>query len=316
MHIAHGTRSVCWLCPVWVVLLGVVLAMAAPNQVFAQDGWPTKPKQDDRKPADKPKSKPESKSPDRDSLREEGQKLFGPNSGSGADETANGGGGWAVIIAVFRGEDAEKTASATLRRTRAEGGLPEAYVAKRNEAYVIAVGDFVSPDDERAIKELARVQQIEVGGAKPYDHALLAPPAGSPKGDMPQYNLLMAKKQFGDDALYTLQIGAYGVLGGKTRPDAKELANVRKAAEEAAYRLRQEGEQAFYYHGPTMSMVTVGVFDTEDFDPQVPNFKSARLRDAQKRHPYNLYNGQAVREKVKGSPDRLQPSNLVAIPSK
>lgn len=305
--------------PIGVVLLLALGLLLAAGTARAQDGWPSsKPKpqetKKDQKPA--PKSKPKDAAPDRDDLKDEAKKLFGPGASAPNDTASHDAAGWAVILAAFRGDEAQSAANVMLQRTRGEGGLPEAYIARRNDAYVIAVGDFPSPDDERAVKELARVQQIEVNGDKPFRYALLAPPSGTMKGDMPQYNLLQAKRQLGDDALYTLQIGAYGNLGQQTKPTAEELSKVRKAAEEAAYKLRQEGEQAFYYHGPSMSMVTVGVFGTEDFDPQVPNFKSARLRDAQKRHPYNLYNGQAVREKIKGAPDRLQPSNLVAIPNK
>lgn len=303
--------------PIGVVcLLALVLAfIAAP--VRAQDAWPTnQPKPQAPKKDQKPAPKPRDAAPDRDDLKDEAKKLFGPGARAPSDQAARDAAGWAVILAAFRGDEAQSAANVMLQRTRGEGGLPEAYIARRNDAYVIAVGDFPAPDDERAVKELARIQQIEVNGDKPFRYALLAPPSGSMKGDMPQYNLLQAKRQLGDDALYTLQIGAYGTLGQATKPTSEELDKVRKAAEEAAYKLRQEGEQAYYYHGPSMSMVTIGVFGVEDFDPQVPNFKSARLRDAQKRHPYNLYNGQGVREKIKGAPDRLQPSNLVAIPNK
>lgn len=301
--------------PIGVVcLIAIALALiAAPAR--AQDAWPSKQSKPQAPKKDQ-KPKPKDAAPDRDDLKDEAKKLFGPGASAPSEATTRDASGWAVILAAFRGDEAQSAANVMLQRTRGEGGLPEAYIARRNDAYVIAVGDFPSPDDERAVKELSRIQQIEVNGDKPFRYALLAPPSGSMKGDMPQYNLLQAKRQLGDDALYTLQIGAYGTLGQTTKPTSDELDKVRKAAEEAAYKHRQEGEQAYYYHGPSMSMVTIGAFGVEDFDPQVPNFKSARLRDAQKRHPYNLYNGQAVREKIKGAPDRLQPSNLVAIPNK
>src|SRR5207249_754255 len=119
--------------------------------------------------------------------------------------------------------------------------------------------------------------QTEVGGQRPYVGAYLAPPpAGQMPGSLPQYNLLRAREAFGEKALYTLQVGVYG-RRDLEHPSEADLAEERRAAEEAAFRLRQEGELAFYYHGPQMSTVSVGVFDQTDFDPQTPTVKSARL---------------------------------------
>ena len=97
-------------------------------------------------------------------------------------------------------------------------------------------------------------------------------------------------------------------------PTQEELSEPRKTAELAAAKLRQEGEQAWYYHGPTMSMVCVGVFDETDYDPQTPTLRSPKLRETQKRHPNNLYNGAGIMEKHKGGVPALQPSSLVEIP--
>ena len=65
-------------------------------------------------------------------------------------------------------------------------------------------------------------------------------------------------------------------------------------------------------------MVTVGVFDSSDFDPiKRPGIESARLRDAKARHPLNLYNGAGYSYKAKGMREsKLLPSGLVNIPTK
>ena len=258
--------------------------------------------------------------PDKERLKREGKELFNQPRGAQpgqAEQPGAGPKGWAVVIAAFRGEQREQVAAEMLSKIRSEGGLPEAYVARRNEGVIIAVGDFPSPDDEQARKELARIQGIEIGGVKPYSGVMLAPPLEwKMAGSTPQFNLARAKELYGERALYTLQVGAYGRMDIKGTPNEADLAEARKAAEQAAVKLRQEGEMAFYFHGPTMSMVTVGVFDNTDFDPQAASFKSARLRDTQKRNPYNLYNGAGIKVKVRGQADRLQPSNLVEIPKK
>jgi hypothetical protein len=202
-----------------------------------------------------------------------------------------------------------------LNKIRTEGGLPEAYAARRNDAVIIAVGDFPGPEDEQAKKELTRIQNLEIGrSGKPYAAAMLAPPLDFKMvGSMPQFNLAKAKELYGDHALYTLQVAAYGRLDLKS-PTEADLKEARQKAEEAAARLRGEGEMAFYFHGPSMSMVTVGVFDSDDYDPQIPGYNSPKLREAKKRNPLNLYNGAGIKDKVRGQREQMESSRLVEIP--
>src|SRR5690606_17423075 len=82
--------------------------------------------------------------------------------------------------------------------------------------------------------------------------AFLAPPAGDPDpGAIPQYHLSRARIEFGAQSRYTLQIAVY---------ESNNPAEARRAAEQAAAQLRADGEPAFYYHGPSRSMVTLGAF--------------------------------------------------------
>lgn len=311
------------ITPALVVCVSGFIALSSASLARAQDdgdsGW-GKAK---AKPAEKAPAKPANKSvapaQDNKSLKDEGKELFGKSGSGGSGGAGNDSGGdargWAVVIAAFRGEDREAAAAKALAQVRGEGGIPEAYVARRREAMVIAVGDFSSPDDERAKSELTRIQKLEINGNRPFASAMLAPPLDfKMAGSMPQYNLVKAKQLFGEQALYTLQVAAYGRLD-LDRPGEKDLVEARAAAEQAVANLRQEGEQAWYYHGPSMSMVCVGVYDQTDFDPQLPNLKSTKLRETQKRHPYNLYNGAGLKIKRKGERTQtLQPSSLVEIP--
>lgn len=325
---APGWRRVMVLGAIGVaVLMGGLPARAQSDDSPA---WPSKPKPAAPAkpkpktpalapaPADAEKPKPPETEADR--IKREARELFDPGarpaSGDGASESEARG--WAIVLGVFRGEERDSASAVMLRRVRDEGGLPRAYALRRNDATVVAVGDFASPEDPVAIAELKRIQEIQFGGLNPYAKAFLSPPQGAP-GKMPQYNLLRAKEQFGEKAIYTLQIGAYGRRDLKA-PTEADLAESRRTAEQAAYRLRQEGELAFYYHASTMSMVTIGVFDLSDFDPQIPGFKSEALKAAQKRFPYNLYNGAGIKEKRKGPNGRvteqMQASNLVALPAR
>ncbi len=80
--------------------------------------------------------------------------------------------------------------------------------------------------------------------------------------------------------------------------------------------MRTEGEAAFYFHGPRMSVVTVGVFFENDVDA-VTGISRA-VRDLQARYPSNLDNGKEIME-TKRLPGgrvekRTQPSFLINVP--
>ncbi len=254
--------------------------------------------------------------------RKEGQKLFGPGKvGGQAGPKADAM--WSVVIESFRGDKQEEESRAGLQKLRTETGLTDAYLEVRGPAIVIAVGRYADGASKEAKEGLNRVRNTEVVisnvKTKPFANAFLAPPATIP-GTIPEYDLRQAKKLNGEWVIYTLQIGAY--TRRDKPPTAEELAEFRKTAEQAVGILRHEGEQAYYYHGPTGSMVTVGLFGKEDFDPQTPGIESAALKVLRKRYPYNLYNGAGMHEHIKvttksgkqAEADRMQPSALVVVP--
>lgn len=258
----------------------------------------------------------------KDTLRKEGEQLFGPNKvqpGAKSAEAAV----WSVVIESFRGEDQEEASRNGLQKLKTETGLTDAYIEKRGPAIVIAYGRFTDGSSKETKAGLDKVRNTEViisnVKTKPFAAAFLAPPANIP-GTIPEYDLRQAKKINGEWVIYTLQIGAYTRLD--KAPNAAELAEFRKAAEQAVSQLRHEGEQAYYYHGPTKSMVTIGLFGKEDFDPQAPGAESPELVTLRKRYPYNLINGQGAHEKIKvttkngkqAEADRMQPSALVVVP--
>lgn len=258
-----------------------------------------------------------------DALKEEARKVLGGGAGDAArdkDKSKKDGGDakstrWCIAIMSMRDETRHEAAPIALEQVRTKGRLPEAYVDVRASATVIAVGSYDGPDDPQAQEDLKRVRAIEVEGLTPYAFAFLCPPeARDQAGSVPEYNLTRAREMYGDKAIQTLQVAVYGREDLKN-PTEKDLAEVRTKAEEYCVQLRREGELAFYYHGPRRSMVTIGVFDLTDYDPQLPSYNSPRLQEVRKRHPHNLYNGAAIREKRPGQKEgRLQTSTLVMIP--
>ncbi len=243
----------------------------------------------------------------------------GASTGGSSDAGTRGGGTWSVLIAQFPATDEGRAqAERSLTLVRSRGKLPGAYLERRGDAIAMLYGRHDTLDDPALKRDLTFVRRLEIDGERPYAGAIIAPPAvGEVVGSRPEWDLRNAKARY-PNAVYTLQIGLYGRLDG-SRPGPEELAEYRRAAEDAVAQLRAAGEAAFYYHGPTSSTVTVGMFDETDHDPRKGGRgESARLRQARERHPYNLLNGKGIKQRlrdVNGRPvEILQRSFLVSVP--
>lgn len=238
----------------------------------------------------------------------EGQAIFG-----GGGTSAQDAGVWTIVLAAFRGEEAEDAARIARDRVINEGGLVDARVERRGEALLLTLGRFDGPDDARAIAELRRVREVEIRNLKPFERAILTPPQAS-TGTNPEYDLLNVQQMFGPGYIYTLQIGSYGRSDGRPATEA-ERAEARKYAERAVATLRSEGEQAFYFHGPNYSSVTVGLFRADEVDPQT-GMRSPAFYDLQAKFPFNLLNGAQRTVTLQGEQAQAQRSVLVGIPKR
>jgi hypothetical protein len=233
-----------------------------------------------------------------------------PAAGASAADTS-----WTIVIVSASGPDADRLAGLALEKVRTVGGLPEAYIEHRGKAAVVAYGRYDGPSSKDAQRDLERLHTLVIDKETPFANAVLSPPPFETlPGSIPEYDLSTAKQRFGKNALYSLQVASYRRTDGKD-PTAKDLAEFRADAEKAAIELRREGDEAYYYHGPRMSLVTVGIFGDKDLDVRQPKKESLRLTEARKKHPLNLVNGQGLKVKVRGQTEAtLQPSTVIAIP--
>ncbi|MBX3353410.1 MAG: hypothetical protein KF684_10815 [Phycisphaeraceae bacterium] len=240
--------------------------------------------------------------------REEGQAVFAPPGASGGAPTRLADAGWTIVLRAYTGSDARAQAMSTLQGISSRVSLPTMRVQDRGRGSAIVVGSFSAPSDPAAQRELQRVRELELDGQRPFATAFLAPPVDTnDTGGAPQFHLSRATQEFGTAARYTLQIGVY---------ESANPAEARRAAEQAAVELRRGGEPAFYYHGPSRSMVTIGAFTARDagLDSPIP---SAVLEEFRRRHPYNLFNGRRLEQRTAGaSRTTPQPSFLVEIPER
>lgn len=222
--------------------------------------------------------------------------------------------GWAILLYTSAG-DPQKALMA-LDRVQTRAGIAGAYIEVQKEAHMVLLGSFDQPSSEDAQAELRRIRSLEIDGSRPFAQASLVPPPESlVVGRMPEHNLVLAKRAVGKEAVYTLQVGVYERGDGKA-PTEQDLAQIRQAAEDAVAALRKEGDEAYYFHGRTRSMITIGLFGTRDYDERNPGTGDApALAYARAKHPNNLVNGQGVRERIgANAKPRLQPSMVVAIP--
>lgn len=226
-------------------------------------------------------------------------------------------GGWSIVLTKLNGAGMDR-AQSMLRIIQNDAGLKDAFIEQRSEGLVIAYGSYLGRDE--AMKDLERVRKTRLMSTTPFENAIIAPPSsGELRGSNPMYDLRTAKKRYGEQAVYTLQVGVYGRVDYQS-PTPEELVAYRKAAEEAVRDLRAQGEIAFYYHAPARSMVTIGVFGEDDFDnTTLPPYQSPKLKQAREKFPNNLLNGAGINETVRtesGKRKMLQSSQLVAIPEK
>lgn len=256
--------------------------------------------------------------PGLDDYAERSSAVLAPDPVSAPAGGEEGERGWSVLVAMVpSGRQAD--AQAMLSTVRS-AGLPDAYIAERSGRPAIAFGSFDDPASDDAQAGLARVRAVEVAGMRPFATAvLMPPPAAKSTGEAASYDLRGVYERLGDAAVYTLQVGVYGRADFQ-RPAEDELELFRDQAEQAVATLRADGEQAFFYHGPNSSSVTIGVFSEDDHDGStMPAVESPALRALRKRFPNNLLNGEGLMETVKterGPVKRLQASRLVAIPKK
>ena len=234
-----------------------------------------------------------------------GARVGGQPAAQGAARLERVEGG-AILLDEFDGFDERNRAMNMMRRLDRETNMPGLWLRQADGKVQLLRGQYASVDAEAAQRDLRQTRLTTLDGQALYENVRLIDlvtgrDAVAAANDLRRHS-----------GKYTLQIGYYDEASG---------ADFRAAAEKAAAVLREEGEQAFYYHGATMSLVTVGLFDESDIvqttqtlpDGQVVigQTYSERVQRLRERYPYNLGNGMTLMDRATGSE---QPSFLVPVP--
>jgi hypothetical protein len=277
------------------------------------------------------------------SLEEQARALFGKDGAASGREVsartkadASAWAGWTIVLATIRpgqlgseGEEAnakaEEIARSLAEQAQSRAGLSDVGAMQRGGAWLVTTGTYEGPGDAKAQTDLRRIKGLELDGVRAFEGAMLLPPERRVEGGtLPEFDLSTARERFGARAEYTLQVAIYRRMDGQGAT-AEDLAGFREAAESAVMALRQDGQEAFYYHGPRGSTVTVGLFGEDDYATQERDAlgrmrqlpaprESPALLAARAAHPYNLVNGEGVRVRSGGREAALQASILIKVP--
>jgi len=225
------------------------------------------------------------------------------NPGEGGPGDTNRSLGYAVKLAEFEGKDRYQDAYDYIVDLREQTELTELWVADQGEGRtVLFSGRFRGSGDLDARLALKQVRDVRLDGERPFAGAALVAIAGASNavGASPidPHDL----RQF--TGYYSLQIGFY---------DADFPTGRSGAAEEAVRVLRDDGAEAYFYHGPHRSLVCIGLFTDEDFEwiDGVMHYGD-RIRALQAQYPHNLGNGRTIIERHQGGATE-QPSFLVRV---
>lgn len=208
-------------------------------------------------------------------------------------------GSWSISLERFAGADRHQRAEALLHRLSTETSVSNLWINDLDSFAVVCHGRFDDPAGAAAQAALRQIRSLELDGAKTYRNVGLAPLG---RGGRQIFDTLDLKQFPGQ---LSLQVEFY---------NENYDGDFRRAAEGRARALRRSGEQAYYYHGPHISMVTLGLFSRDDFVKEGDtDAYGPRIKAIQEEYPYNLANGWTLVEKVRGKAVGEQPSFLVRV---
>ncbi|KPK46564.1 MAG: hypothetical protein AMK72_09640 [Planctomycetes bacterium SM23_25] len=203
-----------------------------------------------------------------------------------------------ILLVEYKGPEAADSAQRLVKELASQG-LSDAYTVEGVEYAGVCVGRYDSWKDPEADRMLKRVRVIRDGqGQYPFAGVMLVPvPEPLPKNPWPLEEV---------DGLFSLHIASWEAPGRMV------------SAQQYAGALRSRGYEAYVYHGPRLSMVTLGAFGMGIFDdpgkvgrPKAkPKIVDAKVLALIKEFPRMRLEGQET------PPEAHVPTQLVRVPGK
>lgn len=237
-----------------------------------------------------------------DTMFSQSEWYDGPAAGSdGSEATNRHNRGYAVELARYSGAEAYHNLQNIMRTARQEAGLSNLWYSTVGRTTAVYMGRFKDDDSREAKAALKLAATAEVDGEKMFADAKIVKLGGGRDQVLDPRDIRSLKGR----GLFALQIGYYD---GGYGPD------FRRAAETAVDVLRDQEQEAYYYHGPNRSMVLLNSWTyNEAFTRQgsVDRYSNA-VRLTQEQHPYNVPNGRAF--KLDDDPEYVQSQHSFLVP--
>lgn len=218
------------------------------------------------------------------------------------DFTSQSSGGWAIELATFTGKHRKASALRLVTWLKENTTLTDAWIYDQENDTLVMQGRFTEPNSPQVQEELHHIRAMKIQDVQRFEKVQIVPygktamTAATPS-DLAQFTGIQG---------YTLQVAFFDKAGG---------SRFREAAETYCRQLREKNEQAYFYHGPNRSMVTIGLFTDADWEGEgIKKHYGQRIQDLQLRFPNNLGNGSTIVEKVNGQIIGDQSSVLVHLP--
>lgn len=238
---------------------------------------------------------------------------------------------WGVRCITLRGPERFRLAKDFAESLRRVDGLDagQVYVIQEEDAGHVYYGRYerawdawsgerkFTPDPTNDLDLIQSLSYDQVN--RPFAGAALDPYPSEPIGN-PEWDLAAAQ------GYWSLQVAAFY--------NTKNMQRRKYAAAEYCKVLRDQGVEAYYYHGKTVSSVCVGVFPKEALETvtqrtvgldgrpttaSLNQIKDPRLAELKERFPHNLENGHRMYEirvnPTSGEKTRTpRPSVIVKLP--
>ena len=226
----------------------------------------------------------------------------GPAKGSGgSDATNRRNRGYAIELGKYSGAEAYHGVHGLMQTARQDAGLANLWYASVGTDVTVYMGRFTDKDSKQARDALRQAREARVDGKEPFAKAKIVKLGGGQAEVLDPRDLRTLKGK----GLYTLQIGYY---------DASYGPDFRRAAETAVDVLRDQDQEAYYYHGPHRSMVLLNAWTYREaftLQGQVDRYSNA-VRMTQERYPHNVPNGRPFTED--DDPDYVKSQHSFLVP--
>jgi len=227
---------------------------------------------------------------------------------------------WGVVLATFSDDGHQQMAKAACERlAETYPALKGCYARSTERGSVVMIGQFAGPKDDDARVMLESVKSISPDGrARPFGRAYLSRVQSASNAARSPFDLVAAAKRKMPDAhpLFTFQVAMWSDFDSRTMTQDE----IEQKAEAHCKSLRARGLESFVHHDQDkhMSIVTIGVFDSEAYDPRSTLF-SPPVERLFKQFPTMLVNGEELlmpppKGAPAGTPPIKQPCVLIEVP--